>query len=272
MRFKKVYIEITNNCNLNCNFCIKNKRNKIFMNRSDYIHVLDEIKPYTNYIYLHLMGEPLLHPNINEFINIAKEQEFNVNITTNGYLIDKIKDNSNIRQINISLQAYDSKYNISLDQYLNNIFNVINTFKDTIINYRLWVKTKYYNDIINLLEQKYNKKIIPNHNGNFTLDNNVFISLKNEFKWPKLDREGEEWENNLKGSCRALKDHIGILSNLDVVACCMDSNGDINFGNLNKNHLSEILKCDRFINMKENLEKDIKIEKLCQNCNYYEEL
>ena len=29
--YKKVYIEITNNCNLNCDFCIKNQRKNKFM-------------------------------------------------------------------------------------------------------------------------------------------------------------------------------------------------------------------------------------------------
>ena len=272
MKFKKIYIEITNNCNLDCNFCIKNKHNKKFMSIDDYTHVLDEIKPYTEYVYLHLMGEPMLHPKINEIINITHDNKINVNITTNGYLINKIKSNNNIRQINISLQSYDDKYNIPLVDYLNNIFDTIDTLNDTIINYRLWVNTKHYNDIIKILEEKYNKKINPNSNGNFTLDNNIFISFKNEFVWPKLDREGEEYKKYKKGSCRALKDHIGILSNLDVVACCLDSNGDICLGNLNVSPLSEILKSRRFTMMKENLENGIKTEKLCQNCNFYSNL
>ena len=272
MKFKKIYIEITNNCNLNCDFCIKNKRNKKFMSIDEYTHVLNEIKPYTDYIYLHLMGEPMLHPKINEFIDLANKNNINVNITTNGYLIDRIKLNNNIRQINISLQSYDDKYNKSLDEYMNNIFNTIDTFNNTIINYRLWVNTKYYTDIIKILEDKYHKKINPNDRGNFTLDNNIFISFKNEFIWPKIDGEGEEYKKYTKGSCRALKDHIGILSNLDVVACCLDSNGDICFGNLKKTPLFEILKSRRFTTMKENLENGIKTEKLCQNCNYYDEL
>lgn len=272
MKFKKIYVEITNNCNLDCSFCIKNNRDKRFISIDEYNHIINEIKPYTAYVYLHLMGESLLHPKINEIINLTKNNNIRVNITTNGYLIDRIKNNQNIRQINISLQAYDEKYNKSLEEYLGNIFETIKTFNNTIINFRLWVKTKYYNDIIRILEEKYDKKIIPNHNGNFTLDDNVFISFKNEFKWPKLNGEGEEYQKVIKGSCRALKDHIGILSNLDVVACCMDSNGDICFGNLNESPLSKILESSRFTTMKENLENNIKTERLCQNCKYYDEL
>ena len=270
MKFKKIYVEITNNCNLDCYFCIKNKRDKKYMTIEEYNHVLSEIKPYTDYVYLHLMGEGLLHPKINEIINITHDNNIKVNITTNGYLINRIKNNRNIRQINISLQSFDEKYKISLKDYLNNIFNTIETLDNTIINYRLWVNTKYYNEFISILENKYNKKIICNTNGNCTLDKNIFISIKNEFEWPKKDREGELHQNYKKGSCRALKNHIGILSNLDVVACCLDSNGDICFGNLNDTSLSKILNSKRFVTMKENLNNNIKTENLCLNCKYYD--
>ena len=98
---KKIYVEITNKCNLSCEFCIQNKRNSIFMNKNNFEIVLDKLKNTTKYLYLHVLGEPLLHPKINEFINLASKNYF-VNITTNGYLIKRIIDNKNIRQINIS--------------------------------------------------------------------------------------------------------------------------------------------------------------------------
>ncbi|MDE6141354.1 MAG: radical SAM protein, partial [Bacilli bacterium] len=102
--FKKVYVEITNNCNLNCSFCTHNKRQNKFISLEEFKIVLDKLRNHTNYLYLHVLGEPLLHPHINELINIAAEN-YQINITTNGYLIDKISDNTNIRQINISLHS-----------------------------------------------------------------------------------------------------------------------------------------------------------------------
>ena len=99
MQYKKIYLEITNNCNLNCDFCIKNKRKQQFITIDEFNTTLDKIKPYTNYLYFHILGEPLMHPKINELISNAKEKEFNVNITTNGYLIKRIKDyNTNIKE------------------------------------------------------------------------------------------------------------------------------------------------------------------------------
>ena len=265
MRFKKIYIEITNICNLDCDFCIKNKRQKKYMSLDEFKHVLDEIKPYTKYIYLHLMGESLMHPQINEFIDLACNNGFYVNLTSNGYLINKIKGNKNIKQLNISLQSFNEKYNITLENYFNNIFDVIDSFNNTIINYRIWVNTSNTKAILDLLEKKYNTKIVPNERGNYTLKENIYISFKDEFKWPT---ESNDNAVNINGTCRALKDHIGILSNLDVVACCLDSNGDICFGNLNENNLKNILSSEKFIKMYENLNNNIKTEKLCINCNF----
>lgn len=266
--FKKIYIEITNNCNLDCNFCIKNKRSKKFMTLDEYSKVLENIKPYTKYVYLHLMGEPLLHPKINEIIDMTSDIAINVNITTNGYLIDRVVSNKNIRQINVSLHSFDDKYKINLDDYLNKVFDACEILNNngTIINYRLWVNSKYYQEIINKLKEKYNTKIKFNHNGNFTLKDNIFVSKKEEFTWPTLNSNEE---GGSIGTCLALKDHIGILSNLDVVACCLDSNGDISFGNLNDISLSDILSSKKFLKLKNEFEHNIKSEKLCQNCNFY---
>ena len=269
MNFKKIYIEITNNCNLDCTFCIKNKREKKFISTKEYMKVLENIKPFTNYVYLHLMGEPLLHPKINEIIDMTSKNKINVNITTNGYLLKRVENNQNIRQINISLHSFDEKYNIGLKDYLNNIFDTIKTLPNTIINYRLWASNKHYYEIIKILEEKYQKEIIPNNIGNFTLDKNIFVSIKEEFKWPEIKESRKEGTKSFTGTCLALKDHIGILSNLDVVACCLDSNGDICFGNLNDNTLAEIINSEKFNYIKMNLENNIKTEELCKNCNFY---
>jgi len=96
--YKKVYLEITNNCNLNCSFCIKNKRKPKYMSFDEFKIILEKLEKHTKFLYFHILGEPLLHPNINEYIDYASNK-FNINITTNGYLIDRVKNNKNIRQI-----------------------------------------------------------------------------------------------------------------------------------------------------------------------------
>lgn len=263
--FKKIYVEITNNCNLKCDFCIKNTRKTEYISIEKFNNLLNKIDKYTDYLYFHILGEPLMHPEINELIDIASNN-FKINITTNGYLIDRIKDNKNIRQINISLHSYDEKYNIPIEQYLNNIFETVEQLKNTTyISYRFWTKSKYSEIILNLINKKYNSNLeLSNLKNNTKIIDNVFISISNEFVWPSLDND----INNISGNCYALKDHIGILVDGTVVPCCLDSKGIINLGNIYEKELIDIINSERFQNILQNFKKNNRVEKLCQKCNF----
>lgn len=265
MKFKKIYVEITNFCNLDCLFCPGNTRDKQFIEIDKFKAILKKLEGYTKYLYFHLMGEPLLHPEINKLIDLASTNYF-VNITTNGYLINRIADNSNIRQINISLQAFDSRKNVTLEEYLSNVLNSVEKLekKGTIINYRFWVDNNNAVKIKETLEKYYNIKI----EGNTKIRDNIFVDYQKEFIWP--DETNNYQEEN--GSCRALIDHIGILVDGTVVPCCLDYNGKINLGNIYKNDLKEILNSERVNKMRDGFKKGKKIEKMCQHCNFYDRI
>ena len=261
--YKRIYLEITNSCNLNCPFCIGNERKKEFITIDNFEYILNKIKKYTKYLYLHISGEPLLHPNINDLISIASK-DFFINITTNGYLINKIIDNHNIRQINISLHSFNDSI-ISLEDYLDNIVDVINKLhNDTYFSLRFWINTKYNNDIKDYLSKKFKKEIILEQG--YEIIKNVFVGISNEFIWPNLHNLYKEES----GTCYALKDHIGILVNGDIVPCCLDVNGIIKLGNIYENTIDEIIKSDRYLNMLNGFKKNKKCELLCQKCNYYD--
>ena len=263
--FKKIYVEITNNCNLSCSFCNEVKRKKEYISIDKFNVLLNKLKGYTNYLYFHLMGESLMHPNINELIELGSKY-FNINITTNGYLIDRIKDNKNITQINISLHSFNDKYKKSIDEYLNNIFESTEVLvnNNTIINYRLWTNTKYKDLII----EKLNKYYKVNIKGNTTIRNNIFIEFDSEFIWPDLNNS----YFNEKGSCMGLRTHIGILVDGTVVPCCLDTNGIINLGNIYNEDLKDILNKTIVKDMKENFKNNKKINNLCKHCNFYDRI
>lgn len=261
-RFKKIYLEITNNCNLNCQFCIKNKRTKKFISLEEFNIILNKLEEYTDYLYFHVLGEPLLHPNINELIDIASKK-FKINITTNGYLINRIKNNKNIRQLNISLHSFDEIYNIKLKDYLDNIFDTIDNLNNTYISLRLWVKNKYNNDIIDYINKRY-KKDIPYDINNYNINNHIFINNFHEFIWPDLNNN----IYNSIGSCYALEDHIGILVDGTIIPCCLDTLGVINLGNIYKDNLNNILKSKRVKNMINNFKNNKKCEELCKHCKF----
>ncbi len=232
------------------------------MSFAEFKTILTKIKKYTKYLYFHVMGEPLMHPQINEFINEASK-DFYVNITTNGYLIKKISHNKNIRQINISLHSFNPKYNYSLNQYLENICTQADILcKNTIINFRLWTSTPYKDKIINYLNRYYKTDIILSKG--FKIKENVFIEEDTEFIWPNL-------QNDFlikNAGCKALKDHIGILVSGIVVPCCLDSEGIIALGNIFTEDLEQILNNPLAQEIKQGFNNNQRIHKLCQKCNF----
>lgn len=261
--YKKVYIEITNACNLSCDFCIQNKRPIHYMTIEEFQTVLSKLEGHTKYLYFHVLGEPCLHPKINELIDIASK-EYKINITTNGYLIRKIENNKNIRQLNISLHSYHERYGKTLENYMKDILEVVDKLSPTTyICFRFWQSTKNVQKMIQILENYYNAQISVENLENTTLAHNIFVNISNPFIWPDLDRTGEH-----TGFCHALKDHIGILSDGTVVPCCLDSKGSINLGNIFQTDLQSIQTSNRYSNLIKNFKDGKRTEKLCQNCNF----
>ena len=282
-KFKKVYIEITNVCNLRCNFCPKTSRKLKFMDKESFEHIIKNIKPYTDHVYFHLMGEPFLNKELEHFLEISKENQLKVNITTNGTLISDVKDillNAQaLRQVNISLHSFEAnEENIDFNEYINNIINFVKeaTEKTNIIcSLRLWnLDTRYSAsnnmniDIFKLLEQEFEikcdlKECLKEKNS-FKLKNNVYISMGEKFKWPSLKEE----ELGERAFCYGLRDQIGILVDGTVVPCCLDSEGSIPLGNIFESTLDEILNSKRAKDIYDGFSERKAVEELCKRCGF----
>ena len=264
MRFKKIYIEITNACNLNCSFCIKNKRKINYMTFDNYKYIIDKIKGYTKEIYLHVLGEPLLHPEIISFIEYADSQGLLVNITTNGYLIEKISDVKKIHRLNISLHSFDNAYKVGIDEYLEKILKVVDNIRDnTFVSLRLWVLSREKDMIIDCLNKRYHLEITDiKDNQKIKIGKNLMIDTFHEFIWPDLNND---YYSEI-GGCKGLIDHIGILSDGTVIPCCLDTKGIINLGNIYQEELDDILDKEIVRAMIDNFKKGYKCQELCNHC------
>ena len=257
--YKRIYIEITNICNLNCSFCPSNNRKKEFMSIADFTNIINKIKGYTNHIYLHIKGEPLMHPELDKILKIPNKNNLNVNITTNGRLLNnniELINNNKVRQLNISLHSFNNLKEIK------DIINICDNLTNTNINYRLWNNLDN-NDIYNFLEEHYKIKINRNNNRN-NLNEHTFLSIDNEFDWPSLDIP----LISKIGTCKALKDQIGILVNGDVVSCCLDNNGDNILGNILSDNLDGIINSSKYQEMLKGFQNKILVSPLCQRCGY----
>lgn len=266
MKLKKVYIEITNGCNLNCDFCIKNSRKITNMTIDNYKYIIDKIKEYTKEIYLHVLGEPLMHKDINYFIEYAGYNGLLVNITTNGYLIDKIKDNRSIHRLNISLHSYDVKYKVSLSNYLDKIFEVVDKLRNnTFISLRLWTMNDECKKILDYINDRYNTNIMEiGKNSKIKISNNLIIDTFHPFIWPDLNNN----YYNSSGKCMGLIDHIGILSDGRIIPCCLDSKGIINIGNIYYDELENIFNKEIVKDMIKGFKNNYKCQELCRHCSF----
>jgi radical SAM protein with 4Fe4S-binding SPASM domain len=277
-KFKKVYIEITNVCNLACKFCPQSKRKKEFISVEDFKLVIDEAKDYTDMVCLHVKGEPLLHPNLEEILNVCEDNNISVNITTNATLLLKniniILNSKSVRQLNLSLHSI-SQNEFDKDKYLCDIIKsvrLINNNTNIFISYRLWnlsdIKLNDKNKfIIDRLSKEYNIDNLlelAKENKFVKLKENIFLNQDIEFVWPSLNLDIID----TKGKCMALKHQLAVLVNLDVVPCCLDQEGDIKLGNLKEERLNDILNKDITNKIIKGFENQNLVHPLCQRCEF----
>jgi len=278
-QFKKIYIEITNNCNLKCKFCPETNRIKEFMSLEKFEEVIKKIHKYTRLVCLHVKGEPLLHKEFKDILGILEKYNLKSNITTNGTLIKEklevIKNSKAVRQINFSIHSSIQNENLG-DRYLQNIFESVEELKDTIISYRLWnmknIKENEINlEIIKEIENYYNIQNLKQRLTEkefFKKKKNIFINQDTEFTWPDINKE----IIIEKGRCLALKEQVAILVDGTVVPCCLDNNGDIPLGNIFKESMEDILNKPKSITIKKNFENGIITCNLCKTCGFLERL
>ncbi|WP_195987514.1 radical SAM protein [Clostridium sp. D53t1_180928_C8] len=283
-KFKKVYIEITNVCNLSCNFCPKTKRKYKFMNKEEFTYILEQVKPFTDHIYFHLMGEPLLNENIEYFLKESRDKGLHVNLTTNGTLLNKVGDkiiNSNaVRQVNISLHSFEAnKKTVELEEYLNSVTDFIIKARENsniICAIRLWNmdtedlkgENNLNKEILKMIEENLELKFSLSEklqeSNKIKLKDKVYLNMAEKFQWPdiKIDTLGENV------FCHGLRNQIGILADGTVVPCCLDSDGNLELGNVFSKTLKEILNGERATNIYNGFSRRVAVESLCQKCGY----
>lgn len=271
---KKCYLEITNICNMSCSFCHGTKRPPKSLTMEDFSYILNKLKGNIKYLYYHLLGEPLLHKDLGEFIKLTKESGILPIITTNGTLIDERYDDlikNNPYKINISLHSLEANNRDDYDKYLDIVINFIKEIsnKGTLINLRLWNEgglNSNNNLIFKKLKEAFNSVFIECCNG-YKITKNIYIDIASKFDWPDIDNS--EFNGNV--FCYALRDQIGILVDGTVVPCCLDAEGIMSLGNIYNNFLDEIINSKRAKAIYDGFSNHHAVESLCKKCGYANE-
>ena len=275
MKFKKIYIEISNKCNYRCSFCFRSERKKRFMSADEFRFVVNEIRPFTDYIYLHVLGEPLLHPHFREILQIASGENLKVNISTNGSLLAKHADyllKNPVRQLNVSL--HDAEENVPKEKWGEFILSMLEIAKSlsakSYINFRLWNQTNEasneFNQLCFRLIQDFfhlpdHFQLISEKERNITLSPKIYLQLAPRFEWTDT-KEAE------KKTCYGLRDQIAILSDGNVVPCCIDADAHLLLGNIFSDKFSEILLSARAQRIRKGFEQHRAVEDWCRKCGF----
>ncbi len=281
-RFKKVYIEISNICNLQCTFCPEVDREKRFMESALFKKAVMAVAPLTEEVCFHLMGEPLLHPEFDAYLNFCDTLGIRVNLTTNGILLNPERMNvlmsPALSQINFSLQSFESNFpETDNSTYLQKIFDfterALQERSELYINYRLWnqgtegsqasndlivekIKQALHADFNNFSDVRWKKSV--------KIKGHVYLHFDSRFEWP---HPGQPLRST-RGFCYGLSSHIGILADGTVVPCCLDKEGVLSLGNCGSQNIEDIIQNQRAQSIQEGFMKGILIEDLCQKCTF----
>lgn len=269
--YAKVYVEITNICNMHCSFCHGHSREKAQMSGEAFGHILQCLAGQTGYLYFHLMGEPLTHPQLPEFLTMAAQKGFRCILTTNGTLLSRRGEAllaARPHKISISLHSFEEDDEDKYIRYLEQTADFAEkaSTQGTVVVFRLWNRgfDEGRNDIaLQYLRQKLPGQWAENTRG-FRIRPKLFLEWGERFAWP--DPGAERCEGEV--FCYGLKDHFGILCDGSVVPCCMDADGVLTLGNIFTQPLSEILDSPRAKAMAEGFSRRTAVEELCRRCGY----
>ncbi len=270
-KLSRVYVEITNICNRNCSFCPGTVREKGRMSIAEFEGICVKLKGVTDYLYLHIMGEPLTHPDLIDMIRLAVGYGYKVAITTNGTLISRVGEEliaSGVYKVNISVHSFEEGTTEEYLSYINSVLDFAKAAseKGVLTVLRLW--NRGYDEgrnisTVDLMREKF-KGEWKQSAGGARIHHRLHLEYGDRFDWPDMaapDMGGEVF-------CHGLGDHFGILLDGRVVPCCLDREGAITLGNIHTDNIEEILSGERATKMREGFKNRCATEELCRRCGY----
>lgn len=269
--YSRVYVEITNICNMDCSFCHGHSRKKQSMTAQEFSYVLDQLEGKTQYVYYHLMGEPLLHPQLPRFLALAAQRGFRSVITTNGTLLKQRGAallEAGLHKVSISLHSFEGSDDTAHRAYLQEVADFADAAAKAgvVVVLRLWNRGHdggKNDQTLDFLKAAIDGQWAENTRG-IRIRDKFYLEWGDRFQWPDKDApvQGEQF------FCYGMRDHFGILCDGTVVPCCLDSDGVINLGNVFTDDLSAILTSPRAAAIAKGFNRRAASEDLCRRCGY----
>lgn len=245
--------------------------------------IIADVAPHTEQVCLHLMGEPLAHPEFEQIIAACEKNKVKINLTTNGILLNRFRQllstSPAFHQINFSIHAFKDNFkNKDINPYLMDILNFSKEAQELrpelYINYRLWniLETRTMNDsnsdilgtMSRFFETEISEDIDVSSIKSKRIYKRVYLHFDSRFEWPSplMPKQSEH------GFCHAVSSHVGIHADGTVVACCLDKEARLDLGKMPEKSLSEILAGQRARAMRNGFAQRKLVEDLCQRCTF----
>ena len=269
--YAKAYVEITNICNRACSFCHGTKRAPKEMTHSEFSRIIDEISPLTDYVYLHVMGEPLTHPGLVQFIKTVNERGLKCAITTNSTLLSERQNEliqGGVYKVNVSVHSFEDGPDGEYIEYLSDIVDFADKASKSgvLVVLRLWNKgcDDGRNDkTLAFFKERLFGEWKCGARG-VRIRHKLHLEYGDRFEWPDIEAK----EGDGRVFCYGLSDHFGVLSDGSVIPCCLDSDGVITLGNAYTESVKEILSSERAEAIRHGFKNRCVSEQLCRRCGY----
>ena len=270
-KYSRVYVEITNICNRNCSFCPGTTREKRRITVDEFKTVANALVGITDYIYFHVMGEPLTHPDLPEMISYATSIGFKCAVTTNGTLLDERADElirSGVYKVNLSVHSFEGGEEQKHISYIDSLCRFADkaSTAGVLTVLRLW--NKGYDGGLNDKTLDFIKSRLDGEwkwgTRGARIRHKLHLEYGDRFDWP--DMKADFISDSV--FCYGLRDHFAILCDGRVVPCCLDREGDITLGNLFVSPLREILSSPRAESILHGFDRRCAVEELCKKCGY----
>ncbi len=277
----RLNIESTNRCNLKCKMCPHGlggiKRPIGSMTLPLFKKIVDESKKKTEFIYLHLFGEPLLNKNICNFIEYCTENDILTGMASNGcFLTKEISEkliNTGLNFLILSLDGLskESYENIRIGANFDVVYSNIRSF----IKKKDEKKSKIPYTVIQMIEMKENSDQAHSFNEMWRGLRTTIPYVKQCADWggqvEKLPAILHRYPPTEKRAhCGSLWTELTILWDGSVVPCCVDFDKKYVLGNVTERSLSEIWNGHSMQELRKKLINGKHNEiALCKNCDSY---
>lgn len=268
-------IETTSACNLKCVMCPRKSmtRKAEHMSLDLFCKIIDQSAGRSEIAILHLMGDPLLNPEIYKMIAYCRKFGLRTVISTNGMALTK-KACSEIYESGLDIIL------LSFDGGSKEIFEKVRVganFEQVVKSYRNFLEmqkdyTQKIRPVIQMIKFKTTKE-----------ETEAFYKLWNGFKADVIIKPFTRWQGDneiinklmsfnpstLENSlCDRAWQWLTVISDGTVIPCCRDYDATVRLGNLKEQSVEELWNSSAFTSFRKMHAAGRSKANICRKCDY----